>query len=82
MLSFIDPGPFISKVYGGPEVLDFREYVEIFRRLHTPFYEEARLYFDEASAAGIIDGHNEFALYDEALLRDIAERFGGKHQSE
>ena len=34
---------------------DFKELVEIIRRLHIPHYEEARLYIDRAYKDGLID---------------------------
>ena len=45
LLAFLDPGEVIASTYHGPDLKDMREFVEIIRRLHVPYYEEARLYW-------------------------------------
>lgn len=44
-------------------VEDNAELIEIIRRLHVPYYEEARKYHDEAEADGYFDGKNEYTRY-------------------
>lgn len=46
------------------------------RRLHLPYYEEARRYFDEAQADGTLDGVNEIELYRERTLHDLVSTYG------
>jgi hypothetical protein len=76
LLSMIDVG-----AYHDPEgaeigrVKDIRNWVDVFRRLHVPYYEEARQYFDRARAAGEIDGVNEVALYTVSVLKGLVEQY-------
>jgi hypothetical protein len=76
LLRFLDPGPYHVPEYVGPEVRDVREWVELFRRLHTPYYEEAYLYWNRADQDGYFDGANEVWLYLPDTLRHLIERFG------
>ncbi|MCK5472212.1 hypothetical protein KAI54_03425 [Candidatus Gracilibacteria bacterium] len=77
LLSFIDLGEIIDPDNEhDPRINNFREYAEIFRRLHLPFYEEARLYFEMAKKDGFFDGANEIWVYSE--LEEIVKRYGDK----
>lgn len=38
---------------------DNKEIIEIIKRLHLPYYEEARKYHDKAEMSGFFDGENE-----------------------
>ncbi len=58
------------------KVKDVRNWVEVFRRLHVPYYEEARLYFDRARSDGDLEGMNEVALYTERVLKRLVEDYG------
>jgi hypothetical protein len=77
LLSMIDVGKFHD-----PEgrhvgsVKDVRNWVEVFRRLHVPYYEEARRYLNEARANGDLEGINEVALYLPDFLESLVERYG------
>jgi len=42
--SWIDVGKWHNPNYDGPHVRDLREWTSLFRRLHIPYYEEARHY--------------------------------------
>lgn len=75
VLSMIDPGVYHSPTYRGPEVSDIREWVEIFRRLFVPYYEEARLYWQQALAENYFDSFNEVYIYQPETLRRLIERF-------
>lgn len=46
LLSFLDLGPDVIPEYKGPRVKDIREFIEFMKRLTIPYYEEARLYFN------------------------------------
>jgi len=74
LLSFLDLGRYIMKDedYKGPRVKSMREFVEILRRLTLPYYEEARLYFDQARADDELDIANvDYIYYPEELKRLI-----------
>lgn len=76
LLSFLDPGPHHEPDYERPRIGDMRNFIEVFRRLHIPHYEEARLYWDRAYRAGWFDGANEVYMYQPRMLERIALELG------
>jgi hypothetical protein len=77
LLSMMDVGAFHDPE--GRElagVKDVRNWVEVFRRLHVPYYEEARRYFDEARDDGELDGISEIALYLQPTLEALVRKYG------
>lgn len=76
MLSFIDVGQYHKPEYGGHRVKDLREWVEIFRRMQLPYYEEARFFWTDAEGNGEFDGINEMLIYSPDTLKDIVEEYG------
>jgi hypothetical protein len=76
MLAFLDPGPDHVPRFTGPRVRDVRELVEIVRRLHVPYYEEARLYWDRARRDGFFDGMNEVVIFLPFTLKSLVEKYG------
>lgn len=57
-------------------ISDFKEFPDFFRRLTIPYYEEARLYFDQARSDKDIAGdENEILIYTEDFLKRIVERY-------
>lgn len=56
-------------------VKDIRNWAEVCRRLHVPYYEEARRYFDRAPADGDLDGVNEVTLYTVPVLKSLVEQY-------
>lgn len=77
LTSWLDIGSFHESVFSGPSVLDIREWVTLFRRLHLPYYEEARLCTDELCGE-LDDGVNEIYLYLPNTLRHVIERHESK----
>lgn len=77
LLSMVDAG-----AYHDPDgrnvgkVTDLRNWTEVFRRLHLPYYEEARRYFDQARHEGDLEGMSEVALYAEDTLRRLVDEYG------
>ena len=51
---------------------DMKEFIEVFRRLHLPYYEEARLYWNDALRDGFHDG----CSFDDNTLLDIIKNYG------
>jgi len=72
LLSYIDPGKYHCHEYKD-NIADMRLFIEIFRRLHIPYYEEARLYWDRAAADGYFDGANEVWMYSPENLKRLIE---------
>lgn len=77
LLNFIDMGKTIinDSNYEGPMIKNYREFVEVFRRLTLPYYEEARRYWDIADSNGDHYGVNEVALYVPDRLKKIIEEY-------
>jgi hypothetical protein len=75
LLCMIDPGPYHSRVFKGPSIKDFREFVEIARRLTIPYYEEARQWWIEATNDGYFSGSNEIYIYLPKSLKQMIEHY-------
>jgi len=80
ILAFLDVGPHHREEYKGPEVRSVREWMEVFRRLHLAYYEEARLYWDAAEADGYFSGGNEHWIYLPDTLKRLIEQYGRERQ--
>lgn len=78
LLSFIDIGKYHEPTYSGVHFANGREFAELFRRLHLPYYEEARLHWSTAQANGDFDGANEDWLYQPKILKRIIEAYGNQ----
>jgi hypothetical protein len=76
LLTFLDVGPHHMPDYRGPEVANLREYVEFFKRLHLPYYEEARRYWQRAEQDGFFDEANELWIYLPDTLKRLIELYG------
>jgi hypothetical protein len=76
LTSWIDMGKWHNSKYEGPEVRDLREWTTFFRRLHIPYYEEARHCIEELRDE-CEGGANEVYLYLPETLKRIIE----KHES-
>ena len=70
LISWIDVGEVHNEDYEGPSVENLREWTSLFRRLHVPFYEEARNYTDELRDERAC-GTNEVTLYLPKTLKRI-----------
>ncbi|MFC2164025.1 hypothetical protein ACFLT2_03385 [Acidobacteriota bacterium] len=78
LLNFLDPGPYFMKDedYKGPSVRNMREFVEFMIRLTIPYYEEARLYFDEAIANEDLALGDDISAYHPENLKRLIEIYG------
>lgn len=63
----------LSEKKGVYKLADLEEFIEMIRRLHLPYWEEARLYWDEAYRDGF---HDKCDFSDNTLLSIIKE-YGG-----
>jgi hypothetical protein len=70
LTSFIDVGKWHDRDYSGPGVRDLREWTTLFRRLHVPYFEQARL-CNEATREVLEGGANELYLYSPDMLKHI-----------
>ncbi len=60
------------------KLADIKEYIDIIRRLHLPYWEEARQYWHMALGDGFDDGCD----YSEARLISIINEYGKTNPSE
>jgi hypothetical protein len=74
LLSWLSHGPLVGPSDAMPEVHDFDEYVDLVRRLHTPYYEEARGRLGDEDVRDGFYGANTYVPYRPEALRSIAER--------
>lgn len=78
MLSFINMGSLHDDFNAKPRIKSSGEWVELFKRLQVPYYEEAMLYWFKAKEDGFFDGANEIASYLPETLKELIERYGEK----
>lgn len=78
MLSFINLGSLHDDFNTEPKIKSSGEWVEFFKRLQVPYYEEARLYWHEAKEDGFFDGANEIKSYLPETLKELIESYGEK----
>ena len=57
-------------------IKDPQELVDIIRRLHTPYYEEARMYWEDAMDDYYFEGANENSPYIQESLVELIRRYG------
>lgn len=70
LLSFLSYGP-LPRREGQPKIENMDQFVDLFRRLHTPGYEEARRYFHLEEVRDEFSGANEYAAYTPASMARI-----------
>ena len=58
---------------GEPTVRDMGSYVDLFRRVQVPRYEEARQYFGNEEVLDLHSDGNEFSPYTETALAEIIQ---------
>jgi hypothetical protein len=58
-----------------PAPPEIRSFTDTIRRLHIPFYEEARLYFNEIVADGEFSDYNEVTVFSPDTCRQIIETY-------
>ena len=76
LLAHLDVGPqHDPDANRSPRIANFREYTEFFRRLHVPYYEEARQYWSKAKDDGFFDGASEVWIYMPRTLQKLVERY-------
>lgn len=78
LFSFLDPGIVHNREQRNfNKVADFPAFVDFFKRLTIPYYEEARIYFPQAMRDGLVDD-NEIGLYTPERLQAIIEHYAGR----
>ena len=75
LLSMIDAGPMHMPVYR-EQITNIRDFLEFFRRVQLPYYEEARSLWSIAYDDGFFDGVNEVWIYLPSSLKDLIKKYG------
>lgn len=75
IFSYLDEGITISPERVGVQVKDIREFILFAKRLTVPYFEEARLYFDQAKSNGYFDGDDGPYVYSIEKLKSIVQEF-------
>ncbi|PTK09479.1 hypothetical protein [Staphylococcus saprophyticus] len=77
LTSYIGPDGLVSllSMIEFNDVKDNSELIEIIRRLHIPYYEEARKYHHVANEEGFFDGANELMAYRQNTSKYIINNF-------
>ena len=74
LLTLVAPGGRTGNREDGVESLE--EWSELVRRLHVPYFEEARQYWSDAEADGFFAGPGKLVPYSQEVLRDILMQYG------
>ena len=77
LLSFLSSGPIIFNVNRGTHryVGSIDDFVDLFRRVQTPYYEEARRRFGDESLLYDLSADNEYAPCLVKNLKQIIEKY-------
>ena len=77
LLSKLSLGPIMKSMDQSSfcQVADMDEFVDFFRRVQTPFYEQARTKFGSAEVQSDFAGSNELYPYLPESLKSIADRY-------
>ncbi len=78
LLSFLSPGPLIIRNSSTSEyvgIKNFNEFFDLFHRVQTPYYEEARRYFNCPELLEYYADWNEVAPYTPENLKQMIEIF-------
>lgn len=74
LLSWLSLGPLRGAADDMPEVGDFDQYVDLFRRVQVPYYEEARSRFQDEDVRHWLGDANEYYPYMPDVLQRIVNR--------
>lgn len=74
LLALVDPGPYFVREYK-ERISDKRSFLEFFRRVQIPYYEEARIYWNRARSEGFFADINEIGIYSPEFLKALIEQY-------
>lgn len=72
--SLVDPGEYHAREYK-PLVSNLRKWLDFYKRLQLPYYEEARQYWDKAMHDGYFGDANEIYIYLPNNLKAMIEHY-------
>lgn len=74
VLALLDPGPYHTPKFK-ERVINVRKWADFVRRLQLPYFEEARIYWERASADGYFGDSNEIYIYVPDKLKSMIEHY-------
>ena len=74
-LAFLNVGPLLAPHNKSVRQPDMASFVDTVRRLHIPYYEEARRYLAEARADGYFDDQSESDIYTPKTCEAMIKRY-------
>ena len=74
LTALLDPGPNHLPKYT-TMVADIRKWIDFYKRLQLPYYEEARIYWDYASTDGYFGDSNEIYIYLPENLKRMIDHY-------
>jgi hypothetical protein len=78
-LAMLDVGRILDPLGNAiPRLPELRSFSDVIRRLHIPYYEEARLHFDAAIASGDFNSYNEYSIFFPETCAAIIEQYEEK----
>jgi len=77
LLSFLSIGPIKHNIgqRGGMRIKNMDEFVDFFRRMQVPYYEEARKRFHNSNLLDDFSDANEIYSYQVKVLKKIIEKY-------
>lgn len=76
LYAFLGTGHLHEEAAGQNQITNMIEFLDFARRLTIPYYDEARQFWSDALADGMLDGRHEISAYEPSFLREIILRFG------
>jgi hypothetical protein len=78
LLSMLDVGVVLDPLSNSSRPPDLRSFTDTVRRLHIPYYEEARTFFATARSDGWFSDQNEGSIFLPSTCLAIIERYQGQ----
>ncbi|OII35173.1 hypothetical protein BIU98_04425 [Curtobacterium sp. MMLR14_010] len=75
LLAFLSYGPLMGPGSIPVRVADLDEWVDVFRRLQTPHYEEARILYKRPEVKEALDDANELFPYEPDTMRRLLDEY-------
>jgi len=79
LLSFLSYGPLIGAGNEPVRVADLDEWVDVFRRLQLPHYEEARILYRRGDVQERLADANELYPYEPSTMKRLLDEYRDEH---
>lgn len=79
LLSFLGYGPLMDAGSEPVRVTDLEEWVDVFRRLQSPHYEEARILYRRGDVQERLSDTNELFPYAQSTMKRLLDEYREEH---